>query len=189
MNRKQRLLVLFYLLLLINPAFSQNLGEILLRDLDGKMVKMSSFDKKLTAIVFLSPECPLSRNYTLVLNQLQVLNQETTNIIGIFPGTSYKSLDYLAFKEKYKIRFPLLTDSNKALVSKLGAKVTPEVFLLDEDDKVIYSGAIDNWVIDLGKKRSKATVHFLANAINATTQNKPIALVYTKAIGCYINDL
>ncbi|TDE13620.1 redoxin domain-containing protein [Dyadobacter psychrotolerans] len=181
--------VFLFVCLASSLAFGQHVGGITLRDLDGKVVKLSSFDKKLRIIVFLSPECPLSQNYSLVLNQIQEQNKETTDVIGIFPGTSYLPKDYQAFKEKYKITFPLLTDSAKKLVVKLDAKVTPEVFLLDVNDKVIYSGAIDNWVIDLGKKRSKATAYYLSDAITSYIQSKPVDLVSTKAVGCYITDL
>lgn len=176
-------------MLSVAPGFGQDAGEIVLRDLDGKVVKLSSFGKKLSAVVFLSPECPLSRNYSLVLNQLQEQNKESIVIIGVFPGTSYLATDYLGFKEKYKIKFPLLTDSAKKLVGKLNAKVTPEVFLLDANEKILYSGAIDNWVIDLDKKRNQATVHYLSDAVTSYLRNQQVALVSTKAVGCYINDL
>lgn len=189
MFRKRIQFTLLIFLLHLSPSFCQELREIVLRDLDGKVVRLSSFDKKLRAVVFLSPECPLSRNYSLVLNQLREENKETTDIVGVFPGTSYLPKDYQAFREKYKIKFPLLTDSAKRLVGKLGAKVTPEVFLLDAHDKILYSGAIDNWAIDLGQKRSKATIHYLADAIASAVQGRPIALVSSKAVGCYINDL
>ena len=183
------LCIIGILQLLSLPSYSQRWGEKGLRDLDGKPVKLSTFDKKLKAIVFLSPECPLSQNYTLVLNQIQEENKETTDVIGVFPGTSYTPDEYQTFQKKYNIKFPLLTDSAKKLVDALGAKVTPEVFLLDVHDQVIYSGAIDNWIIDLGKKRRQATTHYLSDAIAAAVQIKTVQPVSTKAIGCFILDL
>jgi peroxiredoxin len=171
------------------PLYSQQVGENGLRTLDGKPVKLSTFNKKQKAIVFLSPECPLSQNYTLVLNQIQEKNQETTVVIGVFPGTAYTPDEYQAFQKKYKIKFPLITDSAKKLVTELGAQVTPEVYLLNEHDQVIYSGAIDNWVIDLGKKRRQTTIHYLSDAITASVQNTSVYPASTKAVGCFILDL
>lgn len=170
-------------------GYSQQWGDTGLRNLEGKTVKLSSLSKKLKAIVFLSPECPLSQNYCLVLNQLQKEYSEHVEVVGVFPGKSYSHADYIAFSNKYKIQFLLLTDSAKKLVHQLHAQVTPEVFLLDEHHKILYSGALDNWVVDLGKKRASVTEHYLSDAILAHLKNKPIPVPNAKAIGCFISDL
>jgi len=186
----RRLLFVFLFFQFVSlSGYSQQLGSTGLRNLDGKPVKLSSLHKKLTAIVFLSPECPLSENYTLVLNRLQQQFHESTEVVGVFPGKSYSVEEYVAFSKKYKIRFLLLTDSAKKLSGQLNATVTPEVFLVDRNNNLVYSGAIDNWVVDLGKKRAAATEHYLAAAISACNKNEPIIVPHTKAVGCFINDL
>jgi peroxiredoxin len=168
---------------------AQQLTDIPLRTLDGKRVGLSSSNKKLTVVVFLSPECPLSQSYILNLNRIQQQNASLLQVVGIFPGTSYSYSDYITFRDKYKVNFDLFVDSSKSLVKALAALVTPEVFLLDTNFKVLYAGAIDNWAIDLGTKRYAASEHYLPDAIAAYVAGEPIILTRKKAIGCFISDL
>src|SRR5687767_13594528 len=54
-------------------------------------------DKKLLVFVFLSPECPLSQQYTLSLNELSTTHNRLASVIGIFPGKSYDSKTISSF--------------------------------------------------------------------------------------------
>lgn len=62
------------------------------------------------------------------------------------------------------------------LAKYLKATTTPEVFVLNNKGEVVYSGAIDNWAIDLGEKRQVITEFYLKDALNALLQNKKIAV-------------
>ncbi|MES1161361.1 MAG: alkyl hydroperoxide reductase, partial [Bacteroidota bacterium] len=86
------------------------------------------------------------------------------------------------------IRFPLVKDTSFGLVRQLAARVTPEVFLMDAERKICYHGSIDNWIAALGKQRSKATEHYLEDAIRQYLQKSPILVKATKPIGCFINE-
>ena len=152
----------------------------------------SSFTLKQTgarfvALVFISPECPLSQNYMLTLNHLQIKFDGKLTVIGIFPGSAFKDDVYLNFEKKYGVIFKLLKDEKKLLVKKLGASITPEVFLLDSSRQVIYSGAIDDWVVSLGKKRKNISEHFLNDAMEQSFAGQQVQPARTKAIGCFIN--
>ena len=60
--------------------------------------------------------------------------------------------------------------------------------LLNRSGEMIYSGAIDDWIQELGKQKSKASKHYLQDAIAAGLSNKNIAVKKTIAYGCLIND-
>jgi peroxiredoxin len=159
-----------------------------LQTLDHKVYDLSKQRKKLVAFVFLSPECPLCQNYSLALNDLQEKFETDLDILGIFPGKAYDQEAYQGFRDKYHIRFPLLTDTSFGLVKQLSARVTPEVFLMDTGWKILYHGAIDNWVTALGKHRNKATEHYLEDGIGEYLRKSPILVKETKPVGCYINE-
>ena len=176
------------------PSFSQNnsgnaFNDLHFQTLDGKDVKATALHKKMLAVIFLSPECPLSQNYTLTLNKLYDKYKRELEIVGIFPGSAYTSAIYNSFNRKYNIQFTLLTDKDKSAVRVLGAKITPEVFLMDERRTILYSGAIDNWAISLGKQRTNVTDHYLEDAIQSQLDHVMLKVKQTKAIGCLINDL
>lgn len=166
----------------------QPLDQIRLQTLDGLDYRLSAFHKKLMAVVFLSPECPLCQNYSLVLNKLQAQFGKDLDIAGVFPGKGVSLADCRAFREKYHIGFLLLSDAGKSLVKTLGARITPEVFLLDRERNVLYHGAIDNWVVSLGKQRSKATENYLEDGIGGYLKGETLKVKEVKSVGCFINE-
>lgn len=137
--------------------------------------------------IFYAPECPLSQKYTLPIARLQQQYAEKIRFLGVFPGAP-DSIAYESFKKKYDITYPLLNDPNFTLVSALKATITPEVFLLDQWGKIIYHGAIDDWVIRLGKTKQQASVNYLEKAIEALLHHTTIETPYIKPIGCYIEQ-
>jgi len=142
----------------------------------------------LRVVVFLSPECPLCQNYTLPLNELQKKYAGKVELSGVVPGKAYSAAEVKTFVDKYHISFPVTIDSSKNLSSSLKATVTPEVFLLGPDKKVLYHGSIDNWIKDLGMQSARPTVFYLQDAIDQSLAHQPVRIPYNKPVGCLIND-
>lgn len=142
----------------------------------------------LLLLVFLSPECPMSVSYTKTLNELHREFADKISINGIFSGKTNADSTILAFSRDYKLSFPLLVDATKQLAKLLKAQVTPEVYLFDSTGRFVYSGAIDNWLLDLGKKRLKPDEFYLHDAIERTLKNIPVEKSYVQAKGCLLND-
>jgi thiol-disulfide isomerase/thioredoxin len=145
-------------------------------------------DKKLQVIVFLSPECPLCKNYSLTLNQLYSKYAGKVSFTGIVPGKAYSEADVKEFMQQYKILFPVYIDSGLSISTALRAQVTPEAFLLRGAGKVYYHGSIDNWARDLGVQSARPTAFYLRDAIDETLVNLPVRVSYSKPVGCLIND-
>lgn len=142
----------------------------------------------LSALVLLSPECPMSVNYTKTLNDLQQQFGDTVQIMGILPGMTYEDSTILGFAQAYGLRFPLYVDKKMQLSRKLHGEVTPEVFLLDTEGQLVYHGAIDNWLAGIGQKRQKPNEHYLLDAINQSLLGQSVSIPYVKAQGCILND-
>lgn len=139
-------------------------------------------------VIFLSPECPLCQNYSLPLNQLCKKYAGKVQFTGVVPGKAYSAADVGAFTQKYHIGFPINIDSAKTMSKLLKATVTPEVFLLGPDTKVLYHGSIDNWIKDLGMQSARPTVFYLQDAIDQSLAHQPVRVPYNKPVGCLIND-
>ena len=151
-------------------------------------IKHTPAIQPLLLIVFLSPECPLCKNYSAVLNDLQHQYNNNVQFTGIIPGKMYDAATINAFARKYKIAFPLLIDPAKKLTDYLHGTTTPEVILLNNQYELVYKGAIDNRVTQLGAQRWKATENYLSDAVSQYLQHTVIAVKRKKAIGCLIND-
>jgi thiol-disulfide isomerase/thioredoxin len=155
---------------------------------ESKKAFISFYDTPLSVLVFLSPDCPLCKNYSLVLNELQQDFRSKINIYGVVPGSTYTNEEVKKYIKDYKIIFPVMVDPKKQFTSMVEATVTPEVVLVNQDGAIVYRGAIDDWVEELGRKKIKPEQHFLKEAINQYLQNKPVAIKKTVAKGCWINE-
>jgi peroxiredoxin len=144
-------------------------------------------NNKPTVYIFLSPECPLCQSYSLTIRNLfEAYRVKGIQLIGIVPGSDYDAATIKQFMRKYNLPIPIYTDPSFAFTKHLKATITPEAFFVNPNGVVLYSGRIDNWAYELGKKRKVITEKDLQNALEAFTQQQPIKVTQTKAIGCYI---
>jgi peroxiredoxin len=154
---------------------------------DGYATKVLS-QVQPSIVLFYSPECPMCQSYTLTIKRLSVAFPEAFHWVVVFAGKGYSTQEIIAFRDKYQFNFTLLADTAFTLANALKATVTPEVYLISKEGKILYQGAVDNWLMELGKKRPAATKHYLAEAMEATLAQRKIVVSKTTAKGCLIND-
>lgn len=141
---------------------------------------------KAQVFIFLSPECPLCQNYTLVLNNLFTkYNKFGIAFTGIVSSNSFKIMEAKTFATRYQILFPIYLNNN-SIAKYFKASITPEVVVTDSLGKKIYQGRIDNWAYDIGKKRKQATIFDLDETLNSIINNEKRSFLQTKAIGCFL---
>lgn len=161
--------------------------QIPLRSLNGNSVHIDLTGSTCTVVFFLSPECPLCISYTRNMKQLaEEFSENQVQFVGIFSGEWVSGDEVREFSTKYGLPFQMLMDSHLSLAQLLDATVTPEAFLLDSSGRVLYSGAIDNWMNALGRKKLEVTEHYLHDAITATLAGQKVAVSRTNAVGCLI---
>lgn len=140
-----------------------------------------------TVITFLGPECPLSENYTKTLNDLQTqFSAQHVRFIDVFPGTFYDEKAIDSFIQRYAVQQEIYLDKDQSFVKRLQASITPETFIFDEHGKLVYSGAIDNWAVDLGVKRQVITEFYVRDVVQALIQKAPVPYTKSQAVGCFI---
>ncbi|HXF48058.1 MAG TPA: thioredoxin family protein [Verrucomicrobiae bacterium] len=163
------------------PAFS-------LLGTDGKTHSLADYkDKKGVAVIFTCNACPYAKAFEDRINKLAkefspkgiAFVAINPNDPGRVPEDSYDNMVKRA-KEKGFV-FPYVYDSTSEVAAAYGAKVTPHVFLLDADSKLVYRGRIEDET-DAKKVKSRD----LKEALNALLAGKPIKMAETKAFGCSI---
>ena len=91
-------------------------------------------------------------------------------------------LDKMKAKAKEaSFNFAYLSDESQKIGRQFGASVTPEVFVLDKDRKIVYLGAIDD-----NLQTAKVEKKYLENALDALLAGKTIATSETRPTGCSI---
>lgn len=143
--------------------------------------------KQAVVIIFLQPECPFCNTYSTTFRRLDsTFAASGIPMLGVVAGKNYPVADIKTYHADNNFKFPILLDPDFILQKQLNAIITPEAFLVSNSAEVLYRGLIDNWAYEIGKVRPVVTEHYLADAVTALLQHKPIQPDSTKAIGCYI---
>ncbi len=169
-------------------AGATELTAISLKNTKGETVSLVDIKKhKASVFVLLSPECPLSQNYTLILHNLErKFRSKNIKFYIIIPGSDFSFEEITDFEKQYNVTATVLLDNKYLLTKALAATVTPEAIIADQEGKKIYQGKIDNWAFALGKKRQVITEYYVEDALYAHLENQPITTKQTTPVGCFI---
>jgi thioredoxin-related protein len=142
---------------------------------------------KASIIIFFDPECPICEKYTKnIIEMDKKYRKEGIEIYIIYPFKILEAKSLSAFRDEFKFDLPIIYDPKRKLLKKLKANYSPEVFLLDNKQKTLYHGAIDNWFYGLGRNRVVPTEFYLLDAINAFKNNQNIKVKYVEPVGCML---
>ncbi|HTE19217.1 MAG TPA: redoxin domain-containing protein, partial [Armatimonadota bacterium] len=170
------------------PAVGQKVAELRLKDADGKVRTLDEFkERKALVLVFTGTRCPISNNYVEPLSTLHTrYSARGVQFLAINANPDEDSAAVATHAREYRFTFPVLKDENQALASRVGARVTPEAFVLDENRVVRYRGRIDSQYASRTQKRRHVGSRDLESALDAVLAGKPVATPVTQAFGCAI---
>jgi len=169
------------------------LADRKLRNIDGKSLSLLDLKKeKGLCVVFSCNTCPWVLAWEDRYNELyKELNRAGVGFVLINSNEakrngddSFEQMQQHA-KEKGYAEFAYLVDKDHVLADAFGATKTPDVFLFDQDMKLVYKGAID----DNSKDRNQVKEPYLLNAVKALVSGETIDPAETKALGCSIKRL
>jgi thiol-disulfide isomerase/thioredoxin/mono/diheme cytochrome c family protein len=163
-----------------------DLSELAMLDVHGAKQSLAiAPQEKASVFVFMSSDCPISRQYVPELNRLvKAADAKKIRFYGVLSDASVTRADALKFANEFQLAFPLLFDNSNELAALFAPRNYPEAFLVDPTGTVRYRGRIDDLYSDVDKKRSEPSRLDLLDAMTAIASGKPIAVAETKAIGC-----
>src|SRR5262249_51999622 len=153
-----------------DDAESANKGmpnlELTILDTEGvPRALQPNHDRAALVVVFLGTECPIANACIPELNRQFAELVEVDSHVAFFGVISDRSITRGAAARhatQFKIKFPVLFDASGELAEALQPTHTPETFVIDRDGRLAYRGRIDDLYADLGKKRTEASRHDLA---------------------------
>jgi peroxiredoxin len=153
---------------------------------DGKEVSLANYNSaKAVAVVFTSHECPFDNYYKERLKDLIQTYSGKVQFLLVNSNTEeQESIEQMAIHYT-DAPVPYLADKDQAVMANIGAKKTPEVFLLTPVDGkfvVAYSGAID----DNPQTSKDVRQHFFKGAIEKVLADQKIETPNQRATGCTI---
>ncbi len=144
-------------------------------------------DKNAFVVVFSCNHCPYVQAYEDRIKQIQKDFAGELQVVAInsndevkYPDDSFEEMKKRAALREFN--FPYLRDADQSVAKAFGATHTPEVFLFDSEQQLVFHGKVDdNWQ-DEKSVRSK----YLRNAIDELFAGKTISVPETFTIGCTI---
>ncbi|MGE5192210.1 MAG: redoxin domain-containing protein [Deltaproteobacteria bacterium] len=147
----------------------------------------TNLDRAALVLVFLATECPIANGYIPELNRQVAALHESGARVEFFGVISDRLVTRTAAAKhaaEFNIGFPVLFDASAELADALQPSHTPEAFVIDRNGRLAYRGRIDDLYADLGKKRTEASRHDLADALAAVLAARPVATPRTEPVGC-----
>lgn len=163
--------------------------EFVLADPEGKKYKSGDlYGKKGLLTAFTCNHCPYAiavwPRLIRLAGHIKPLGINTVGINpNIHPGYPEDAPDKM--KEKIKawgISFPYLVDDTQEVARAFQAQCTPDLYLFDATQKLIYHGRLDdNWKEESNVKRDELKI-----AVETYLQGKPIPSEQNPSMGCSI---
>lgn len=187
---------IFVLLLLtsISTASQAKRVELAIGDSGPKWKDLTGVDEKphgsddlksakAVAVVFTSTECPVANAYVERLAKLQKDYAKKGLVLVAMNSNKDENLKAMKLHaKKCGIDYSYLHDASQKVAKQFGAKATPEVFLLNQQWKIVYKGAIDDDV----KLQGKPKHEYLRDAVEAVLAGKLPKKSTSRPIGCRI---
>ena len=147
--------------------------------IDGREISLAEAEKSHRAVVvlFLSTICPYSNYYNDLIRDLAAeFGRKDVLFLGINSGRIETAEEAKSHAREHGHMFPIAKDWDSHVADLLGARRTPEVFVIDHDGKLRYHGRV----------ASKIASPDLKSALDALLEGRAVRPAETKAFGCAI---
>jgi peroxiredoxin len=161
-----------------------------LPDTNGKIVSLADFkNAPALLVIFMCNHCPYVIHIRAGLAQLaNDYAAKNVAIIGINSNDAKNYPDDSPAKMKEEVKnagyiFPYLYDETQAVAKKYRAACTPDIYLFDKNQKLVYRGQFDD---SRPGNRIPVTGKDLRNALDSVLANKSVSPNQKASIGCNI---
>jgi peroxiredoxin len=143
---------------------------------------------KAVGVVFMCNHCPYVGYYLDRLKQVQAdFQDQGFTLIGInpndaeqYPADGFEPMK--TFAKEQGLNFPYLRDVTQDVAQTFGAVKTPQIFLLNQQGKLCYVGAID----DNAQEAMSVKQQYLREAIAMVLQGQAPSPTSTEPVGCSV---
>lgn len=163
--------------------------EVKMKDISGSEISFKDAGKgNGLLVVFSCNTCPVVKRLQSRLNQVSKYALEhNIGVILLNPNEAYRNDgdsydDMKDYAKQNGFNWYYVLDENSAMADKFGATRTPELFLFDNNQKLVYHGAID----DNSNSEEGVTRKHAVTAIDELSAGKEVSMKETKSVGCTI---
>ena len=158
--------------------------DFTLQDISGKSHQLSSYKGKAVMIHFWSAQCPFVIRYDSRLKEIAADYTDKGVTVLAIDSNSNETLDQIKkVAGEREVNYPILIDPNNQVADQFGAITTPHIFIVDQEGKLAYEGAVD----DQGyAEHNKVGQSYVRDALDAVLSGSPVPTPQTKSVGCSV---
>ena len=143
---------------------------------------LGDHSQTVTVVFFLSVQCPCSNNYNERIAHLtQAFAGKPVRFVGVYANQNETAPEIVSHAQAHGFSFPIFKDDRAQCADHLGASVTPEVFVVDNQKVLRYAGRIDN-----SRNPADVKTHDLSDAVSGLLSGQTPKQGDTRAFGCAI---
>ncbi len=175
------------------PAKNSKAPEFKLNEIvTGEKFNLSKYKNKIVVLEWHNPTCPFTSRHAkemVMVDLYEKYKNKNVAWLGIDstnPKYSFPKTEYMMWKTKYFIGYPILEDLTGEVGKKYSAKMTPHMVIINKG-KVVYQGAIDDDIF--GDKKKSKRKNYVEIALRSLTKNGKLPRrfkSYVPAYGCGI---
>ena len=189
------LLLLAAFVLATTPAFAVAVGAAAPssspKGVDGKTYSLADYKGKVVVLEWINPLCPFSDRHAREKTMSELSKKHGSQVVWLgINSTSASHDNYLppaehaAYNQKTGINYAVLYDETGKVGKAYDAKTTPHLYIIDEQGKIAYNGAIDD--DPSGRKAKAERVNYVDGGLTAEMAGKAVNPATTKPYGCSI---
>ncbi len=163
------------------------------KTLTGETVNLNAQPGKIVVLEWINFGCPYSRyHYKTKKTMIELAKRYASqDVVWVAVNSTHTVTadDYQAFLKSTgldSLPYPVVDDRTGKIGRAYGAKVTPQIVIVDKAGKIAYSGSVDN--APQGKTRSEGakTIHYVDRALSELASGRPVTTLETELMGCTV---
>jgi peroxiredoxin len=169
-------------------VIGQAAPDFLLKDLSGKEHRLSDYKGKIVVLEWTNHQCPFVMRHqgTLKTMQSTYAKHKDKGVVWLAVNSSHfcekEAGNIRKWAKEQGIDFPILLDASGEVGRRYGAKTTPDMFVIDRQGLLAYSGAIDD--DPRGRKNSRR--NYVDETLGALLNGSTVAMARTQPYGCSV---
>lgn len=180
--------------MVLTPSIMQELGmrspDFTLPDTTGKLCSLADWSiEKGLLVIFMCNHCPYVIHIRRKLvEKIRTYQEQGITVVAInsndfseYPDDNPQNM--LLDSKKYGYTFPYLVDEQQQIAKIYGAACTPDFFLFDAQQKLVYRGQFDS---ARPGNDEPVTGKDLSAAIDQLVAAKPVTVDQQPSMGCNI---
>lgn len=170
----------------LNIDIGSEMPDFALKDIEGKEHKLSTHRGKIVVLVSWTMKCKHCRAVDPCIEELIDHYQDKGVVFYAISASSQFQTDAIrAYREDKGYSLTILDDFRNYYLRDLKVTKAPEFFVINQDGKLVYRGALD----DRTHRLVPGSTNYIKDAIDALQSGLPIKTTTMRAWGCELSKL